>query len=293
MPNPSSLSHAVLGRSSARSRRSAAGIGVAIVSVAALSVTSPTLAATSDPATTVERTLKDPAIVESSGLARSRYSDTRLWTHNDSGGGTTIFAIAESGRTKARFELTGASHRDWEGMASAKRSGVSYLFVGDIGDNGSKRSNIYVHRVREPRPGASGRSLKPVTYAFKYPDGPHNAETLMVKPGSLRIYVVTKGKKQPGAIYAAQRSLSTKRVNVLRKVGPAPAGMADGVFLDKSRFVLRGYESGWLYRDVDANPKRFPLPIKGESITTAWRKNYLFVGSEGRYSQVWRVRLPQ
>ena len=258
----------------------------------ALLIAAPASATKTDSGASVERTLKDPAIVESSGLARSRYSDTRLWTHNDSGGGTTIFAIAGSGRTKARFELTGASHSDWEGMASAKRSGVSYLFVGDIGDNGSKRSTIYVHRVREPRPGASGRSLNPVTYAFKYPDGPHNAETLMVKPGSLRIYVVTKGKLQPGAIYAAQRSLSTTSVNVLRRVGPAPAGMADGVFLDQSRFVLRGYESGWLYRKVDANPKRFPLPIKGESITTAWRKKTVLIGSEGRYSKVWRVRLP-
>jgi hypothetical protein len=265
--------------------------GLAIAGIA-LFIAAPAAATTTDSGASVERALKDPTIVESSGLARSRYSDTRLWTHNDSGGGTTIFAIAASGRTKARFELTGASHSDWEGMASAKRSGVSYLFVGDIGDNGSKRSTIYVHRVREPRPGVSGRSLKPVTYAFKYPDGPHNAETLMVKPGSLRIYVVTKGKQQPGAIYAAKRSLSTKRVNVLRKVGPAPAGMADGVFLDRSRFVLRGYESGWLYRNVDSTPKRFPLPIKGESITTAWRKKIVLIGSEGRYSEVWRVPLP-
>lgn len=267
-----------------------AGVGVLLAVGLAFD---PATAATSPRSgPSVERTLKDPNIVESSGLARSRYSDTRLWTHNDSGGGTTIFAIAGSGRTKARFELTGASHSDWEGMASAKRSGVSYIFVGDIGDNGSKRSNIYVHRVREPKPGASGRSLKPVTYAFKYPDGPHNAETLMVKPGSLRIYIVSKGKKRPGAIYAAPKSLSTKRVNILRKVGPAPAGMADGVFLDRSRFVLRGYVSGWLYRRIGSTPQRFPLPAKGESITTGWRKGTVLIGSEGRYSRVWRVSLP-
>lgn len=291
MTSSISFNHA-RGRSRFPATAKAVAAATVIVTSIGLVTLPPPLASASGSGSSVERTLKDPAIVESSGLARSRYSKTRLWTHNDSGGGATIFAIAASGRTKARFELSGASHSDWEGMASAKRGKVSYLFVGDIGDNGSKRSNIYVHRVREPRPGVSGRSLKPVTYAFKYPDGPHNAETLMVKPGSLRIYVVTKGKKVPGAIYAASRSLSTKKVNVLRKVGPAPAGMADGVFLDRSRFILRGYEGGWLYRDFGADPKRFPLPIKGESITTSWRKKHVLIGSEGRYSQVWRVRLP-
>ena len=265
------------------------GIAVAAFSlVAAL----PSFAAASGSGQSIERTLRDPAIVESSGLARSGYSDTRLWTHNDSGGGTTIFAVAASGRTKARFELSGASHSDWEGMASAKKRGTSYLYVGDIGDNGSKRSNIYVHRVREPKPGARGRSLHPVTYAFKYPDGAHNAETLMVKPGSLRIYIVTKGKKQPGAIYAAPKSLSTKHVNHLHKVRAAPAGMADGVFLNRTRFVLRGYEGGWLYKKMRATPIRFPLPMKGESITTAWRSHHVLIGSEGKYSKIWRVRLP-
>jgi hypothetical protein len=177
-------------------------------------------------------------------------------------------------------------------MASAWRKGRSYLFIGDIGDNGQQRNSIFVHRVREPRPRADGRSLDPTTFEFRYPDGAHNAETLMVKPRSLRIYVVTKAKQRQGHIYVAPRSLSTKRVNTLRRVGSAPAGMADGVFLDRQRFVLRGYVSGWRYRSIGAKPKRFPLPLKGESIADNRRRNVVFVGSEGRYSDIWKVRLP-
>ncbi len=249
-------------------------------------------ATSSIPGSVVERTIKDPAIVESSGLARSRYSGTRLWTHNDSGGGSTIYALGASGKTTARFELSGASHLDWEGMARASRRGISYLFVGDIGDNGEKRASIFVHRVREPKPGAKRRSLNPTSYEFRYPDGAHNAETLMVKPKSLRIYVVTKSKQQTGAIYAAPALLSTKRVNVLHRIRSAPAGMADGVFLDRGRFILRGYVSGWFYRNMGATPRRFPLPEKGESITSDWQKNHILIGSEGRYSDIWKVRLP-
>ncbi len=240
----------------------------------------------------VERTIKDPSIVESSGLARSGYRAGRLWTHNDSGGGSTIFALGRTGRTVARYELAKSSHLDWEGMASARHRGVNYLFVGDIGDNGQKRSSIFVHRVREPRPAASRRLLKPKSFEFKYPDGAHNAETLMVKPGSMRIYIVTKGKKVSGGFYVAPRFPSTKRVNTLRRIGRAPAGMADGVFLDHQRFILRGYEGGWLYRRMGATPFRFPLPIKGESITRDSRPRTVLIGSEGRYSSIWRVRHP-
>jgi hypothetical protein len=236
--------------------------------------------------------LSDPRITESSGLARSAYTPTRLWTHNDSGGGTAIYAIGPQGRTTATYHLVGASHHDWEAISSATRNGVGYLYLGDIGDNHSKRSTIAVHRVREPRPGASLHLLTPTTYRFVYPDGPHNAETLMVRPGSMRIYIVTKGKGGPGAIYAAPRRPATTGLNHLQRIGPAPEGMADGTFLNRHRFVLRGYVSGWLYDRLGSTPVRFPLPIKGESITKAPQTGYVLVGAEGRSSPVWQVRLP-
>ncbi len=238
------------------------------------------------------RTLSDPAIKESSGLARSYYQPDRLWTHNDSGGGTTIFALGKSGRTTAKYELKGASHKDWEGMARSVVAGVSYLYVGDIGDNGKKRPSIFVHRVKEPKPGRSKRALKFRTYEFRYPDGKHNAEGLMVRPGNQRIYIVSKGKKVPGAIYRAPLNPSTTKVNKLKRVSTAPAGMSDAVFTSGGQFILRGYVNGWLYKSMGAKPVGFALPIKGESITHARNRNYVFVGSEGRNSPIWRVRLP-
>ncbi len=239
------------------------------------------------------RVIKDPAIVESSGLARSYYVKSRLWTANDSGGGTTIYALGKHGKTTAKFELTGASHKDWEGMARTVIHGVSYLYVGDIGDNGSKRSSIFVHRLKEPKPSRHHGSVKYKTYEFKYPDGSHNAEGLMVKPGrSHRLFIVSKGKKVNGAIYRAPKKLSTTKVNKLKKVQIAPPGMSDAVFLTGGRFILRGYNNGWLYKRIGATPTGFALPIKGESITTARNKDFVFVGSEGKRSSIWRVKLP-
>ena len=63
------------------------------------------------------RTLKDPEIVESSGLALSLYRNKRLWTHNDSGGGPRLYAIGKRGQTTGRYYLENARAWDWEAMA--------------------------------------------------------------------------------------------------------------------------------------------------------------------------------
>ena len=93
-------------------------------------------------------------------------------------------------------------------------------------------------------------------------------------------------------MYVAPKALSTKHVNVLHKVAPAPAGLTDGVFLNRHRYILRGYNSACLYRHLGAAPRRFPLPSKGESVTRGWRPGHILIGSEGRDSKIWQVRLP-
>jgi hypothetical protein len=252
-----------------------------------------TAASVEHTAATKVRTLRDPRIVESSSLAKSRYTKGRLWTANDSGGGTTLYEVGKKGKTVRTFELTGASHLDWEGMARSVIGGVSYLYIGDIGDNATKRSSIFVHRVKEPKPGRPGGSLRKYkTYEFRYPDGAHNAEGLMVRPGTHRIFIVSKGKSADGAIYRAPSTPSSTSVNTLTRVGTVPAGLSDAVFLKDGRFILRGYVNGWLYDSMNATPLGFALPLKGESITQAWNHKYVFVGSEGKFSDIWRVKLP-
>jgi hypothetical protein len=265
----------------------AAAIGV--VGVVSVSSVNAKVAKTSS---AMVMTLSDSRIVESSGLARSGLSTNRLWTVNDSGGGTTLFALDTQGRTAATYDITGASHKDWEAMARKTINGVVYLFIGDIGDNGKKRSSIFVHRVREPAPGTASGSLKPTTFEFRYPDGSHNAEAMMVQPGSQRIFIVTKGKKTNGGIYEAPATLSTTSVNTLRKVGVAPAGMSDALFLPNGSFILRGYVNGWLYKKVGATPVGFSLPLKGETIAFGPTTRSVVIGSEGRNSKVYQVALP-
>ena len=238
------------------------------------------------------RTLKDPQIVESSGLALSLYRDSRLWTHNDSGGGPRLYAIGRRGQTTGRYYLNDARAWDWEAMASAKRNGKKYLFVGEIGDNREWKSSIFVYRIREPKPSAPDGRRTPASFEFKYPDGAHDAEALLVRPGTLRIYIVTKLKDGPGHIYVAPKHPSQRHPNRLKRIGKAPSVITDGVFLNRQRFVLRGYGSAYSYRKMGARPKQFSLPNPGESIARSPLRRYVLVGSEGRLSGIWRVRIP-
>ena len=82
-----------------------------------------------------------------------------LWAHEDSGAGPDVVALSFSGQTRQTFRLEGVSARDWEDMdvGPGPAPGVSYLYLGDIGDNGKSRPNITIQRVPEPAvAGAAG-----------------------------------------------------------------------------------------------------------------------------------------
>src|SRR4029453_6471515 len=95
-----------------------------------------------------------------------------------------------------------------------------------MGNNSRQRSSVRVYFFKNPR--ANGLTVTYHAYDFRYPDGPHNAETLLVDDAG-RLFVVTKGKK--GAIYEAPMRPRRQGVNELEKVGAAPALVTDGTFL--------------------------------------------------------------
>ena len=150
-------------------------------------------------------TLEDRRVGESSGLVASRRNSGLFWTHNDSGDGPYIYAVGGRGEKRGVWRVAGAESDDWEDIAAGPgpERGRTYLYIGDIGDNGQERAGIVVYRVPEPAVEAANASSTkdraPRTDAaeairLKYPDGKHNAETLLVHPATGDIYVVTKSK---------------------------------------------------------------------------------------------------
>lgn len=142
--------------------------------------------------------ISNNALTEISGIAASRVNPGLLWVHNDSGDTARIFGLDAQGITHATYRLEAASAIDWEDIAIGRGpvASMTYIYLGDIGDNNSLRSEIVVYRVTEPvvdLAGSVSGSLSDLdAIRLRYPDGAHNAEALLVDPVTGDIVVITK-----------------------------------------------------------------------------------------------------
>ncbi len=136
--------------------------------------------------------LADVELNELSGLVSL---DSGLWAHNDSGDEARVFLMDELGVTQAVVRLEGVTAFDWEDMSGAGPSSGE-LFIGDIGDNAGARADVVVHHVEVPDPAPSGEVTIPAaeidTITLTYPNGPRDAETLLVDPASRDLVIVHK-----------------------------------------------------------------------------------------------------
>lgn len=247
--------------------------------------------ATSGPAPVLR--LQDPSLVESSGLAVSARHDGVLWTHADGGTVAEVKAVDGAGETVATVTLAGIDPYDPEALAPGlDGDGRPALFLGDLGDNERRRPDVSVFLFTEPKVLAD-RTVEARWYRFTYPDGPHDAEALLVHPGSGRFLVVTKDVAGAG-VYRAPRDPVTEDqgTNELERVADAPAFVTDGAYLPDGRLVLRTYSAVHVYDRVGHETGSEALPPQPQGESVAVDGDALLVGSEGRRSAVYRVAVP-
>jgi hypothetical protein len=147
-----------------------------------------------------------PQATELSGLVASPDQPGVLWTHNDSGDKARILAVRADGTLLADLDVPGAAAIDWEDLAVGPGPGGRALYLGDIGDNAQARETIDVYRVPEPRAAAAatGATAPATRLRLRYPDGPHDAETLLVAPRGRELLVVTKRFSGESGVYVAR-----------------------------------------------------------------------------------------
>lgn len=145
-------------------------------------------------------TLGDPQIRETSGIAASAAHPGVWYVHNDSGDAARLFAVGEDGSLRATLTLD-VPHVDWEDIARGPCPAGQCLYIGDIGDNQLARDALVVYRVSEPVQLVDS-VLPAERLYFKYPDGAHDAETLLIDPASGEVIVITKVDSGPSSIYA-------------------------------------------------------------------------------------------
>lgn len=249
--------------------------------------------------------LKNNLVNESSGIVASRAQKGIYWTHNDSGDGPNLYAFDRQGNDRGTFTLQGIQVRDCEDIAYHfdSRSRRGNLYLGDIGDNARKREEIVVYRVPEPEATERGKTAIRdfETIRMKYPDQPHDCETLFVHPQTRDLYVITKSPDGESRIYRLPNPKPAPQVQTLiytgtlRLSGSNPADkMATGgdISPDGKRIVVRTYTKAFEYTLERGKPfsaifasipqeTSLPLQAQGEAITyTPDGKNWI-ITSEG------------
>jgi hypothetical protein len=197
-----------------------------------------------------------PDLPEASGVAVSRRSPGRLWAHNDSGDAVLV-ALDTRGSVTGRVRVSGVNVDDWEAVAVGTCPASSCIYIADVGDNQAERKRITIYRVQEPS-SENSVAVKDTFHAM-YPDGAHDAETLLVAPDG-GLFIVTKGETDPVGLYRFPRELRPGATHHLERVGrPRASGKAseaeritDGaVSPDGTWVVLRTRQGFAFHRATD------------------------------------------
>ena len=248
-------------------------------------------------------------LAELSGLAASQRHPGAFWAHNDSGNAFELFAMDAKGGILARLKLTGAEPRDVEDVtvgpcASGDPSPCVYL--ADIGDNFARREQVRLYRLPEPE--ALEDATVPVeVLPFVYPDGPRDAESVIIDARSGRLAVISKSLDSLGDVFALE-GLRAGTVIEAKKLGTltAPQGMdrattAASLHASGERLLLRTYSRAYELRRPGAarledllQGQLVEVPsgsqAQAEAITYLHDGNGYLLGTEFTGQPLWLIR---
>lgn len=246
-------------------------------------------------------------LVETSGIVASRRHDGVLWAHNDSGNASILYAVASDGGALARFSLP--EHvlaTDWEDIAlvPGRDERPDRIVLADIGDNARRRDRVRFVMLDEPDPTAGDALVANVeVLEATYPDGPHNAEAVLVDRRHGTLLVITKRKEGGAGLYRLDLERATPgQVQRLEAVGELPlestlpaSTVITGADATDDMIVVRGYTAVWLWPwegDIDRLDTllttRAPCPAlagiepQGEAITIVAKDRYVTT-TEGKH----------
>jgi len=287
---------------SARVRRAAAGRSAALAAALATVVGAPGSAwAAAPPPTTYGEAMPvcavtDPRLAQLSGLASRGGS---LYAITDQA--SVVYTLDESCAVSAVAQLPDAVD-----VEDVEATADGLLWIGDIGGNREPRQDVSVLRFN---PSSGNVTVLPL----RYPDGPHDAEALLVTPSGL-IVVVTKEESGVSRVFRAPAPADPAAVNQLELVadldlqaitartrGNGSVLVTGGsVSPDGTHVALRTYLDAFEWDAPDGDvvaamtsgpPRVVPLPTtpQGEAISYDAQGLALFTGGEQLPSSVHRI----
>ena len=263
----------------------------------------------------------EPKLKEISGLAPSISTQSRLWSHNDSGGDAELHALDLDGTFLGSVAILGVKNEDWEDLCAFQLGKQSYLLIADTGDNARKRLSVQCHIVIEPKTNTTAIDVA-WTQTIRYQDGPQDCESVAVYED--KIFLLNKdkgisviyqaplgGPKQLAAPVTAKKlavlphvkSAASSLTSVLKSgllgtqataldISPDGQWAASLTYTDMRLFKRQGKES---WRTTFArSPKVIALPdiYQPEALCFSADGKSLLVSSEESPTPIVRYQLP-
>jgi len=254
---------------------------------------------------------------EISGLFISKAN--LLYVHNDSGDTSRFFAINAKGNLIATLYFKGdpsIKHFgiiDCEDMAggAGPEKNKNYLYLGDIGDNGANRPYVTVYRFPEPDKFSANMKTESQAVHLKYPNGPQDAETLMVDPISKELIIISKRQDTVG-IYSAPLFFRDKDTITMKKAGSlflpgkglVKYVVSGDISRDGRQIILKTYMNVYYWLRNGKEPiaqtlKRKPIKLpytpepQGEAIGFTPDGKAYYCISEGKNAMIYRYNFPE
>jgi hypothetical protein len=181
-----------------------------------------------------------PQLNEDSGVAISRQFPGRLYHINDSGDTGRFYITGMDGKQTQIVNVAGWDPEDTEAVSlgtCGSNGKESCLYLGDIGDNNKKRKSIEIVVVDEKdRFPATVTARNRLT--LRYPDGPHDAESLAVHPDGT-IYILTK--EHPAKLFKAAMSPQTQTLTLVTTLDPEGVPTDMTISDDGTRLLVLTY----------------------------------------------------
>jgi hypothetical protein len=263
---------------------------------------------------TVSGRLLDRAMSETSGITASGIFKDMFYVHNDSGDESRFFMISPDGKLHHTLKYDGNNPSDCEDIAVGPGpiKEKSYIYVGDIGDNGVDRNAITIYRFEEKRSWIKDNiiNLTSQKLYLQYPDGQKDAETLMIDPVDKLFYIVTK-RKDTVRIYTsplAHKTNDTLTLTFRGKLffeGTKPFKWITGgdISKDGDKILLKSYEKVYywkrkgkehIWQTLQKKPRilTYQAEKMGEAIGFAADDKSYYTVSEGVYAPIYYYTTP-
>jgi len=211
-----------------------------------------------------------PGVIdEASGIGDSFVNPGFLWVELDSHNPASIFLLKHDGKIGKQIHLKGATNRDWEDLAVSDGPVESkkYVYIGEIGDNDQVYGEYSIYRLPEPM--ASVDSVADFDRLdFKYPDGAHDAEAMLVDAKTKDIYIITK-RDHHSKVYKLTYPQSNTTVGTASFVLDLPykGVVSAAVSPQQDEILVKTYSSVYYYKRK-----------VGESIEEVLKQNFQLLG---------------